>query len=455
MSVTEKIADFIVKTDLAKMPGQVIGITKKAMLDTIGVALAGSVDPAGKTITAFVEKLGSKPVAGVIGGKVRTSSLLAALANGTISHTLDYDDAGAYTQGHPSVVLIPVLLALAEELGASGKEIIEAYVLGVEAWSKVSRAMPMLHLRGWHPTAVLGTIGAAAAAAKLLKLNVKQTTNALGLACSGAAGLGQNFGTMTKPFHAGNAARSGIMAALLAKEGFTAAKDIMEGDMGFPAAFYGESPANISKMAENLGDPFALVSRGINVKRYPSCAGTHRPIDALLHLIDSYDIKPEEVVAVDCRVSPRAKKILLYDNPNTGFEGKFSIQFVMAAAIQDRKIELAQFTDEYVNSPATKGLMRKVSLRIHPDWAEGKDTDARPDIVAIRLVDGREYYYGVALAKGHEKVPLTDEEFLAKYCECAKLVLGDKEIERCLELINKLEELKDISGLMDILVFPR
>ncbi len=315
--------------------------------------------------------------------------------------------------------------------------------------------MPMLHLRGWHPTAVLGTFGAAAAAAKLLKLDIQQTTNALGLAYSEAAGLGQNFGTMTKPFHAGNAARSGIVAALLAKQGFTAAKDIMEGDMGFPAAFYGERPANISKMAENLGAPFVIISRGINVKRYPSCAGTHRPIDALLHLIDSYDIKPEEVEAVDCRVSPRAKKILLYDNPNTGLEGKFSIQFVMAAAIQDRKIELAQFTDEYVNSPAIKGLMRKVSLRIHPDWAEGKDTDARPDIVAIRLVDGREYSYGVALAKGHEKVPLTDEEFLAKYRDCAKLVLGDREIERCLELINKLEELEDISELMDILVFPR
>ncbi|MFC2040799.1 MmgE/PrpD family protein, partial [Chloroflexota bacterium] len=338
---------------------------------------------------------------------------------------------------------------------ASGEEMIEAYVLGVEVWSKVSLAIPMLQLRGWHPTAVFGTIGATAAAAKLLKLDVKQTTNAIGLACSEASGLGQNFGTMTKPFHAGNSARSGIMAALLAREGFTAAKDIMEGDMGFPAAFYGESPANISQMAEKLGDPFTLVSRGINVKRYPSCAGTHRPIDALLHLIDSYQIKPEEVEAVDCRVSPRARKILLYDNPDTGFEGKFSIPFVMAAAVKDAKIELAQFTDEYVNSPAIKGLMKRVSLRIHPDWAEGKDTDARPDIVAIKLADGREYSYGVALAKGHAKVPLTDEEFLAKYRECAKLVLGGRETERCLELINRLDKLEDISELMDILVFPR
>jgi len=452
MGITEKMARFIMETNLEKMPDEVVGITKKAMLDTIGVALAGSVDPAGKAITAFADRHRSKPVAGVIGGKIRTSSTLAALANGTIAHALDYDDAGAYTQGHPSAVLMPVVLALAEELSASGEKIIEAYVLGVEIWSKVSRTMPMLQLKGWHPTAVLGAIGATAAAAKLLKLDVEQIMNALGLAGSEAAGLGQNYGTMTKPLHAGNAARSGIVAAMLAKEGFTAAKDIMEGDMGFPAAFYGGSTVDVSKMTENLGAPFAVISRGINVKRYPSCAGTHRPIDAMLHLIDSYDIKPEEVEAVDCQVSPRAKKILFYDNPATGSEGKFSIQFVMAAAIKDRKVELAQFTDEKVNDPVIKALMKRVNLRVHPDWVEGKDTDARPDVVLVKLMDGREYSYGVDFARGHAKVPLTDEELLTKYRECAKLVLEDKEIERCVELIKKLEKLEDIKELMDILV---
>jgi len=450
--VTEKLAKFIVETDLGKMPPEVVPIVKRAMIDTIGVAFAGSVDPVGKIITAFADKSGGKPVAGIIGGKIHTSSPLAALANGTIAHALDYDDAGAYTQGHPSAVLIPVVLALGEELGASGKEIIEAYVIGEEVWSKVSRGMPMVQLKGWHPTAVLGTIGATAAAAKLLRLGIEQTMMALGLAGSEAAGLGQNFGTMTKPFHAGNAARSGVMAAMLIKEGFTATKDVMEGDMGFPATFYRGSTVDVSKMVENLGAPFAVVSRGITAKAYPSCLGTHRSIDAILRLINLYDIKLDEVESIDCHISPRARKILFYDDPATGFEGKFSMPFVMAIALTERTVRLAQFTDAKVNDPIIKSLMRRVTCRVHPDWVEGKDNDSRPDKVIVKLKNGKEYSQEVAIPKGNPQIPLTDEELLTKYRECAKFVLGDKEVEQCLGLLQKLERLEDIKELMEIVV---
>lgn len=238
MTVTEKLARFVVDTNLDMMPPEVVTIVKDALIDTVGVTLACSVTPIGKIIIAFVKKLGCMPVAGIIGGKFRTSPCNAALANGCMAHGLDYDDAGASTQGHPSAVLMPVALALGEELEASGREIIEAYVLGVEVWAKIARTMRDLHFKGWHPTAVFGTLGAAAVGAKLLKLDINQTAMALALAASEASGLGQNMGTMTKPFHAGNAAKNGIIAAKLAKEGFTAAIDIMEGDMGFLKAFY-------------------------------------------------------------------------------------------------------------------------------------------------------------------------------------------------------------------------
>lgn len=373
MTVTEKLARFIAETNLEKMPPETVAIVKKAMIDTLGVALAGSSEPEGKAITAFVKKLEGKPAVGVIGGKIRTSLLLAALANGTIAHVLDYDDTGADTQGHPSAVLVPVVLGLGEELRSSGKEVIEAYALGTEVWAKVSCAMPSLHLKGWHPCAIFGTIGATAAAAKLLRLSVEQVTMALGLASSEAAGLLQNFGTMTKPFHAGNTAKNGIMAALLAKEGFTSAKDIMEGDMGFPTTFYGGSAIDVSRMAENLGTPFAIISSGINIKRYPSCAGTHRALDAILHLIDLYDIKPEEIEAVDCQVPLKCRKILHYDDPTTKLEAKFSMQFSMAVALTERKLELAQFTNEKVNSPVIKDLMKRVTCRVHPNWTEEED----------------------------------------------------------------------------------
>ncbi|GAI06529.1 unnamed protein product, partial [marine sediment metagenome] len=193
-------------------------------------------------------------------------------------------------------------------------------------------------------------------------------------------------------------------------------------DMGFPAAFYGGSTANVAKMAENLGDPFALVSRGINVKVYPSCLGTHRAIDAMLHLIDLYDIKPEEVESVDCRTSPRYRKILFYDDATTGFEGKFSIPFVMAAALSERKVGLAQFTDDTVNDPIIKSLMKRVTCRVHPDWVEGKDTDSRPDVVIVKLKNGKELSHEIATPKGSPQIPLSEEELLTKYRECAKFV---------------------------------
>lgn len=449
MTVTEELARFIVETNLEEMPPETVAIVKKAMIDTLGVALAGSREPEGKAITALVKKLECKPAAGVIGGKIRTSPLLAALANGIIAHSLDYDDVDA-GKGHPSAVLMPVVLSLGEELRSSGKEIIEAYVHGTEAWARLSHAMPMLHFKGWHPTAVLGTIGATVAAAKLLRLSIEQTMMALGLAGSEAAGLVQNFGTMTKPFHAGNAARSGIMAAMLAKEGFTSAKDIMEGDMGFPAAFYGGNSVEVSRIAENLGAPFAIISPGIDIKRYPCCALTHRSLDAILHLIDLYDIKPEEVEAVDCQVPPRTRKVVFYDDPTTKTEAKFSMQFVMAAALTERKLGLTQFTNEKVNEPATKDLVKRVTCRVHPDWSEGKDTEARPDVVVVKLKNGKEYSYAVDMAKGQAQFPLTEEELLVKYRECAKMVLEDNETERCIELIQKLEKLEDIKELMDI-----
>ena len=453
MTITEKLAGFIVEANFEKMPPETVSIVKMAMIDTLGVALAGSREPEGKAVTAFVKKLGCRPVAGVIGGKIHTSSFLAALANGIIAHALDYDDTSdTLHQGHPSTILVPVVLGLGEELRSSGREVIEAYGLGAEVWVKISSAMPMLHLKGWHPTTIFGTIGATVAAARLLRLSVEQTMMALGLASSEAAGLVQNFGTMAKPFQVGNAARSGIMAAMLAKEGFTSAKDIIEGDMGFYVAFYGGSSVDVSRVVENLDASFTTISQGISVKRYPCCSEAHKALDAILYLIDLYDIKPEEVDAVDCQVSPRTCKVLFHDNPTTKLEAKFSMQFVMAVALIERKLELAQFTSEKVNEPAVKDLMRRITCRVHPNWAEGKGTDIRPDVVVVRLKNGKEYSYAVDVPKGHAKLPLTEEELLTKYLKCAKVVLTDAEAERCIELVQNLEKLEDVKELMDLVV---
>lgn len=449
MTITEKLATFITEASLEKMPAEVLTLAKRGMIDTLGVALAGSVHSAGKAITAFVAKFGCRPTAGVIGDKIRTSSALAALANGTIAHILDYDDFR--NGGHLSAVLMPVVLSLGEELRASGKEVIEAYVLGVEVWAKLFNVMPKLHLKGWHPTGVLGTVGAGAAAAKLLKLTAEQTTMAMGIACSKAAGLLQNFGTMTKSLHVGNAAKNGIMAALLAKEGFTAAKNVLEGDANFPLTFYGRDIGDVSKMIGNLGAPYSLIYPGINVKSYPACGSTHKALDAILHLIRLYHIKPEEVEDVRCQSNPVVQKVLFYNDPRTVMESKFSMQFAMAVALTDQRLGLAQSTDEKLNDPTVRKLMKRVTLSVHPDWVEGKDTiDNRADVVTVRLQNGREYTHEVLVPKGAPKNPFTEEELLNKYRECAKIVLKDEGIERCIELVWKLEKLEDVKEIIQI-----
>ena len=450
MMITEKLAAFIAETKLGDMPPEVINITRRAVIDTIGVSLAGSGHPAGKAITAFVRKFGATPVAGVIGDKVRTSAPLAALANGTMAHILDYDDVGEVGyQGHPSAALVPAVLTLGEELKSSGKELIEAYVIGAEVWAKLSGIMPELHLKGWHPTCVLGTIGAAAAAAKLLKLTVEKTAIALGIACSEASGLTRNFGTMTKPLHAGNAAMNGIMSALLAKEGITASGDILEGEANFQSSFYGQEVGDASRIVENLGAPYAVISPGIGVKKYPSCFFTHRPLDAALHLTELYDIKPGEVESVSCQSSPVAIKMLIYTDPVTALQGKFSAQFAVAAALTDRRFGLAQVVDERVNAPEIKNLMKRITLSVHPDWAQGSDVyDSRADVMTVKLQNGQEYRHEVRTARGCPENPLTDEELLAKYRECARLAIKDEAAERCIELVWKLEELQNLDELM-------
>ena len=443
MDIVKKTATFIGETRYDKLPQEMVSRVKRALLDTIGVAIAGSVEPAGKIITGFVSKMGGNPAASVIGSNFRTSPPFAALANGTMAHALDYDDTKTGCQGHPSVAIFPAILALGEELESSGKEIITAYAVGVEVWSKLAACMPSLHLKGWHPTAVFGTLGAAAGASKLLKLSVEQTSMSLGLAASEAAGLMKNFGTMAKPFHAGNAAQNGVTAAALVKDGFTAAENILEGDFAFPTLYYG-GDVDVSGMAENLGSPFAIVAEGLNVKKYPTCYCTHAAIDVMLDLVKKHEITPDQVESIDCVGPLRFTKILFHTNPANKLEAKFSMNFVMAAAIVDHKVGLDQVTEERLKDPAIQELMKKVTLKGY----EGPED--RPVTVTVRVKDGGQYSDGTVYPRGHAGTPLTRDELLDKYEDCAKRVLNDSAVERSIELMENLEALNDIKGLMDI-----
>lgn len=447
MTVTTELASFVAESNFEALPANAIEAAKRGLLDTIGVAIAGVREPASAAMVRVLETLGGTAAASVVGTQARTSAPQAAFANGVMAHALDFDDDIGAGYGHPSAVLVPTVLALGESLGATGRDVIMAYVLGVEAWYRVARVLPRLHPLGWHPTGIFGAIGAAAAAAKLMNLDTARTAAALGLAASQSAGLIQNLGTMTKPFHAGNAARSGIMAALLAAEGWTASTEVLEAPLGFVFALGRAVSCDVGSVVDGLGASWAIVNPGLNVKGYPCYYSAHKCIDAMLSLVREHDIDSSRVESVHCRVPARVKTILFHTDPKTGLEAKFSMQFFMAAALVDRALGLAQFVDTKPSEPAIRTLMPRVHMSTHPT-ADGVDPPHdHPDTVEVRLRDGTCLEESVSVAKGNADKPLTWNELTAKFRECAMLNLPSDRVTAIELAVTALERTDNVEGL--------
>jgi 2-methylcitrate dehydratase PrpD len=376
---------------------------------------------------------------------------MAALANGYLAHLTDWDDTIESMRAHPTVAIFPAVLALGEMLNFSGDKILAGYIIGVEIGGKIGRGMNPEHSKHWHATGTLGCIGAAAGSAKVVGLDVDETRSALGIAVASAAGLRNNTGTSAKPFQAGNAARGGVVAALLAKEGMDANPDILEGQFGFCNVYCGEKHYRLEKIVEGLGDPFEIYSPGINIKLYPSGSRTHTGIDAILSLIEEHDINPEEVDRIDCGVSYTTPLSLLCPNPKTGQEGQFSMGFCVAVALVDRKVSIEQFTDEKVNDPTVQGLMKKFHLYIRPDLKGVESSASNACTLKVRMRSGVEYTKSVDKNKGSAQNPLSKEELVNKFRDCVGGVLSESQIDRCLDLIEHMEKLQKISELTEII----
>jgi len=452
MEVTGKLADFIVNTNLAQIPEEVRELGKRAILDLLGVALAGSKDPLAKIMTQYLKDMGGRPMASVWGKKFKAPSPLAALANGAFGHALDYDDINRSMRGHPTVPVLPAAIAAGEETKASGKEVLEAYLIGVEVETKLGAGLnPHLFEAGWHPTAVLGTMGAAAAAAKLYKLPSEKVLRTLGIAASLASGIRQNFGTMTKPLHAGHAAQNGVMAAQLAQRGFTADRGIVEAKLGYANVFAGPEKYDLNKIVVHLGQPFDILTPGVGLKRYPSCARTHPAIDALLEMVIQNDLRPEEVESITCLGSYTTPQVLIHSRPRTALEGKFSLEFCLALALLERKVELSQFKDEKVREPRIQEIIKKVSFSVRPDLNTIESSGNPSTTVKVLLKDGREFTKTVDEAKGTPQNPLTAQEIRDKFRACVKGIQSKKDAEMTVEIVENMEALKKISTLANLL----
>jgi 2-methylcitrate dehydratase PrpD len=362
----------------------------------------------------------------------------AALANGTAGHALDYDDVAL--EGHPSVVLVPAVLAEGERLGASGRDLITAYVAGYETWGELlDRDEDQHHGKGWHPTAVFGTVGAAAAAARLARLDPARTANALAIAASLAGGLVANFGSMTKPFHAGRAAQSGILAARLAGRGMTAAPDALEHPSGFLRAL---SPAGRVRVDGELaaGRDWHIVRQGLNVKRYPVCYALHRAIDGMLAIRSRRPVAAGDVAEIEITLGRTQMVPLREHRPRTGLEAKFSAEFAMASALVAGRVGMGELTNEFVNQAAVQALFPKV--RVTPvDEADPEDPLFAPaDRVRVKLNDGATLEgESVRYALGHARNPIGLDDLHAKFRDCVGDALAPDASARLFERLSRLE----------------
>jgi len=447
-SATERLAEFISETDYEHIPDDARNEAKKAILDWLGVTLAASREPVVNKVADYSRRAAVVSESSVIGKGFKTTAELAAWVNGIAGHALDYDDtfAGRDYNMHPTVPVLPAVLALAEWLDLAGTDIITAYVIGIEIESRIGDAIGRDNsVHGWHPTAVLGTIGATAACASILKLTTDQACMALGIAGSLASGLQKNIGTMTKPMHAGNAAKNGIIVSLLAKEGFTGNDNIFEEDYSFSNVLSAGHKDGLDGKEQDLGKNWHIVSPGMGYKAYPSCRSTHSSIDASLYLRDTIGIDPSRIAKIVCRTSRRHTQLARFHNPSSGYEGKFSIPYCIATALLKGKVVLDDFTDEKVAGIEARSLLTKVEF----EYPDAFQKTVRPDQeVLIILDDGSEYSHRVASPKGYPENPMSDSELSTKFEECTNWFLSKKSIDRVVDLVMNLELLESTAKLM-------
>ncbi len=451
MSLSDKIFSFVYNTQSQHLPKEALQRAKHCFLDALGVIVAGHQHRASQLILDYVKNLGGRQDATALVSGYKTSAPLAGLINGTTGHILDFDDTNFELEGHPSVVLIPAIMAAGEKVGASGLDLLIAYVLGFEAACKIGKGVnPGHYRRGYHATSTIGVFGATIAAGKILRLSPSELGNAWGIAGSRSSGLRANFGTMTKALHAGLAAHDAVMAVFLGKSGFTANSRILETDLGFGQVMSSEFDFETS--FNNLGNPLSIISSGVAFKKYPSGALTHPAVDATLGLLQENQINPAQIKKIKCGTNEELFKILIHPHPSNGLEAKFSLPYCLARACLDGKLEMDDFTDEKVRDPRVQGIMRRVIHYVDPENGWGQKRFGASSKVTIELESGQIYEKSVEGAKGTPGNPLSFEELANKFRACVKDILTYEQIERVVYHINEMEKVKDVSEIVKLLI---
>ena len=444
-SVTEQVARWIVEVPTDEVPGPAVDRVRHLVLDSIGNQFAGMASPTGARLIRWVEAQGGAPVCSVTAQVFRTTPALATLANAAASHALENDDIATFSS-HPNSPLTAAALALGEQLGSSGRDVVAAWAIG---WEVTAQTMKVclgprgneLINRGWFNQGFQETLGVAGLAARLLRLDVDQTRAALGNAASAMAGMMKNRGTDTKGFTAGSAAMHGVIAGELASIGFTSDPDILDGELGV-ARLLGLEQGAPERMLEGLG-AWDLATRGSTIRLHACCGAAHWSMDAMQRIVRENGVRAEDVDAVEVEIPAFLTDMVPIHEPATGLQAKYSLEYDVAVIAIDGRAGIHQYTDEAVQRPEAQRLMQRV--KTIP--TEGPNQSR----VVVTLSDGRRLEETVNRSHGNPADPLSEEERLGKFEECASTLTNDVQRKKIAELTSRLDELGDVGELANAL----
>ena len=439
MTIIDGIAERIAAITYDDLPVEAVEWAKMAVLDTVGVTLAGAGEPCAQIVERVLGGVGSGDCL-IFGGDRRAAPLDAALINGTAAHALDFDDVSNSLGGHPSAPILPALFALGETLDCTGRDFIAAYVAGFETETRIARGVHFHHYeKGWHPTATLGVFGATAACSHLMGLDRARTAQALAIAASLAGGIKANFGTMTKPLHVGHTARSGLFAAQLAQGGFTANPEALEHKQGFLMVFNGPGNFDAEAILKDWGQPYDIVRPGLAVKQHPCCGSTHPAIDAMLLLRGEYEVAPEKIARIDSWTHPRRLAHTDRPDPQSGLDAKFSVQYCLARALLGGRIVLEDFEGEAFRDDTARALMHRIHAAPHPEM-NAASAEYLGAEVRITFDDGRTIArrVGSALGRGPDN-PLPRHALTDKFANCAARALPPAQVARVQQILLELD----------------
>ena len=454
--ITTEIVNFILEGRPA--PTNVRNKAIEHIIDGIGVILAGSRTDCANKLARFVRNRGSAGACTLLGFGFKAEASDAALVNGASGHADDYDDTqlssapdriyGLLT--HPTVPVLAAALAAGESVCCSGSEFVEAFISGFEVECKLAEAInPEHYKKGFHTTGTIGAFGAVTAASRLLRLNEEELRHALGITASMSAGIRVNFGTMTKPLHAGMAASHGIVACLLAKDSFTADPNSLDGRWGFMQVL-GQGGADIEKIIGKLGKPYSLMSPGASVKMYP-CGSLGQPsMDKLLQILSRENLKVEDVREIRLRAGANILEPLRYTEPADELQAKFSLQFGLACILLRRQAGLAEYCAEFLNDPRTQEAMKKVKTILDPKITN-MGTERMRSIVEVELKNGRVLKELAEIARGTPERPMTLTELSQKFRDCTDRLLNEQKVDRVFNLLRAIDTVSSIEQLTTLL----